>query len=252
MHRAALSTIDSPASQPAALRILVADDDPTSRLYLSEALRQLGNQPVDCEDGLAAIAQARQQYFDLLLLDCRMPGAGATEVLRALRADPAARSHDSPAVATSAQIDGELRQRLLQEGFSDVLSKPCTIDGLRQMTGQFAAAAADLPPAPLLDDAAALSASGDATILHALRGLLHEELVLFYQELDNLSADLPQLQERLHRLRSSCGFCGADALAQQAIALQRALRQGPPGERQMEDFRRVLLDTIDALAPSTA
>jgi CheY-like chemotaxis protein len=229
------------------LRILVADDDPSSRLYLSDTLIRLGNQADGCADGLAAIEQARRQHYDLLLLDCRMPGAGALEVLQALRGDPQACSHSSPAVATSAQVDSELREQLLSAGFREVLAKPCHLESLRLMTARIGSALAT----PLLDDESALSASGDAGVLRALRGLLHEELVALYQDLDRLQQHPQDLYERLHRLRSSCGFCGAHALASQSIALQGQLRHGVAAIGQtLPAFRQVLLETLDALAPS--
>ncbi|MET0330743.1 MAG: response regulator [Dyella sp.] len=229
------------------LRILVADDDPSSRLYLSETLIRLGNLADGCADGLAAIEQARSQHYDLLLLDCRMPGAGALEVLQALRDDPRALSHHAPAVATSAQIDSELRQQLLSAGFREVLVKPCRLESLRLMTVRIGSALTT----PILDDESALSASGDAGVLRALRGLLHEELVAMYQDLDRLQQRPHDLYERLHRLRSSCGFCGAHALASQSIALQDDTSLGLAAMQQtLPAFRQVLLETIEALEPS--
>jgi CheY-like chemotaxis protein len=247
MQTSALNALDSRLNKPIRLRILVADDDPSSRLYLSETLVRLGNQVDGCADGLAAVEQACRQHYDLLLLDCRMPGAGALEVLQALRGDPQAQSHHAPAVATSAQVDGELRQQLLSAGFREVMAKPCHLESLRLMTARIGSALTT----PLLDDESALSASGDAAVLSALRGLLHEELVVLYQDLDRLLQHPQDLYERLHRLRSSCGFCGAHALASQSIALQNELRHGLAAIQQiLPAFRQVLLETLDALAPS--
>ncbi|HEX8776648.1 MAG TPA: response regulator [Rhodanobacter sp.] len=124
-----------PAS-PAALpppHVLVADDDAASRRFLCDGLRSLGAQVADCADGLRALQLGRDEAFDLLLLDCRMPGAGAREVLAALRADPRACSADSLAVASSAELDGAERRGLLAWGFGDVLRKPCDIADLQRL-----------------------------------------------------------------------------------------------------------------------
>src|SRR6185312_2607051 len=187
-------------------RILVADDDQASRRFLCDGLRSLGAEVRDCADGTQALQLARHEAFDLLLLDCRMPGAGAREVLAALRDDAQARSAGSLAVASSAELEATERRELLAAGFGAVLRKPCGIAELQRLL-------ALLPGAtPLLDDAAALRASGDATTMQALRQLLRGELALLHQELGMPVRDHAALDDRLHRLRSSCGFCGTAAL----------------------------------------
>ncbi len=65
--------------------MLVADDDPASRRFLGDGLRMLGAHSVECSDGVAAMEYARGDAFDMLLLDCRMPGGGALEILGRLR-----------------------------------------------------------------------------------------------------------------------------------------------------------------------
>ncbi|RDI97144.1 response regulator [Dyella solisilvae] len=233
---------------PETVRALVADDDPTSRLFLVEALRGLGLDACACPDGAAAIALAHDQPFDLLLLDCRMPGAGAEQVLSALRHDPGACSSDCTAVATSAEMDANERERLLAAEFSEVLQKPCSVADLRRILGLVQAGAAAMP---LLDDAAALATMGDAGVVVAMRDLLRAELATLYQDLEELREDPGTLAERLHRLRSSCGFCGAAALAAQATVLQRHLKLGHPGSMApLSRFRKILLATLDALEPA--
>ncbi|HET6553963.1 MAG TPA: response regulator [Dyella sp.] len=234
---------------PETVRALVADDDPTSRLFLVEALRSLGLDAQACNDGPAAIALAHDQPFDLLLLDCRMPGAGAEEVLTALRHDPGARSSDCTAVATSADMDASERQRLLSAEFSEVLQKPCNISDLRRILALVQAGAAALP---LLDDAQAEATMGDAEVVKAMRALLRAELVGLYQDLDILRDDPSSFAERLHRLRSSCGFCGATALATQATLLQRHLKLGHSGSlAPLSRFRKALMATIEAVEAET-
>jgi CheY-like chemotaxis protein len=225
--------------------VLVADDDPASRRFLGDGLRALGARVHECDDGQLALARAAIETFDLLLLDCRMPGAGAREVLAALRADAEARSADALAVATSADLSAEDRQRLLAAGFSDVLLKPCPLDALQPLltlarnSGRYA---------PLLDDAAGLASSGDPGTMQALRGLLREELATLLQELEHLCTDPDRLIERLHRLRSACGFCGAPALALQATHLQRQVEaDGVVADGAQERFRQAVVSTVSAL-----
>ncbi|UGB39745.1 response regulator [Frateuria soli] len=229
--------------------VLVADDDPASRRFLGDGLRALGARVHECADGQIALARAAIETFDLLVLDCRMPGAGAREVLAALRADAQARSADAPAVATSAEVTGEDRQQLLAAGFSDVLAKPCELDALRPLV---ALARNSGRHAPLLDDAAGLVSSGDAGTMQALRGLLREELATLLRELEGYHGEPSRLVERLHRLRSACGFCGTAALALQAGHLQRQVEaDGCVADGAHERFRQALIATLQVLERRT-
>lgn len=244
-----LQAASSPAPPACASRVLVADDDPASRRFLGDGLRQFGADAETCADGMAALARARHERLDLLLLDCRMPGAGALEVLDALRADPAAASRSSPAVATSAACAARERRRLLDAGFAEVLVKPCDLPALRRA---LALARSD-GQAPLLDDAAALASGGDARTMQALRGLLRSELAALDAELERLACDRAAFAERLHRLRSSCGFCGATALGASAAALQQHLREAPAGvPLPLQALRTSLRETLRTLAPNQA
>jgi len=237
----------SPLSDPPAPRVLVADDDAGSRRFLADALTALGALTETAEDGAAALALARRGAFALLLLDCRMPGQGALEVLTALRADPAAHSRDSVAVATTAEAAPANRAALLAAGFSAVLVKPCTLAELDHLL----ALAVPGCPRRLLDDAAALVASGDRRTMQALRSLLLGELAQLDGEIDGLRDDPHGFTERLHRLRSSCGFCGASALATQARQLEHELAGGA-ALPSLQRFRTALAATMQALDQAAA
>lgn len=103
----------------------------------------------------------------------------------------------------------------------------------------------------LLDDEAALdSVSGDATALRDLRGLLARELEQLERDLTkgDLAANPAELGERLHRLRASCGFCGAIALSRFAAGWQEILRTGhAPANEQRDAFVALCRQTAAAL-----
>lgn len=238
---------DMPSIDPAGTLspyVLVADDDPASRRFLCDGLRSLGAQVQACNDGATALVHARAEAFDLLLLDCRMPGAGALEILITLRATSHAGSTECIAVATTAELAPSDRQALLAAGFSEILLKPCGLADLQRMLALVQTERAD---ANVLDDQAALSSTGDATTMHALRSLLREELLLLERELETLSHDPVAFGERLHRLRSSCGFCGAAALGARTVLLQQQLSQHDVPSAALSRFRKTLLATLQAL-----
>lgn len=243
--------------------ILVADDNALSLAFLLEVVRSSGRSAHGAADGLAALALARTERFDLLLLDLAMPGLGGVEVLHRLRADAEAASRHSPTIATSAEFDGDRRRSLLAQGFVACLPKPIDVASLqamlqRHLQGDAHVPERDAPPAaaaqeahrdaglPLLDDAAGLRATGDAGVLAALRGLFARELEALPEELADLGArgDDAGWRDRLHRLRASCGFCGALALD----AACQALRAAVPADAAPD---RAALEALVALAAAT-
>lgn len=238
---------DMPAATPFGApypRVLVADDDPASRHFLCDGLRSLGAQAQACGDGAAALALARAEAFDLLLLDCRMPEAGAREVLAGLRADSGAGSAECTAVATTAELAPRDRQGLLAAGFSEILLKPCGLADLQRM---LALVQPECPGTDVLDDQAALATAGNAATMYALRSLLREELIVLERELEQLSQDPVAFGGRLHRLRSSCGFCGATALSARTVWLQQQLIQHEVQPAALARFRKTLLATLQLL-----
>ena len=230
----------SQASEIVRPHVLVADDDPGSCRFLGDGLRSLGATVVSETTGQAALERAAAEPFDLLLLDCRMPGGGALHILEQLRGEGGASAHGI-AVATSAELVPTDRRQLLAAGFSEVLLKPCTLAELRGVL------ALTRSPAQVLDDGAALCSSGDNATMRALRLLLREELALLQGELEQLSEDTGAFADRLHRLRSSCGFCGATALAEQTVRLQQQLATHGLAPAALASFRSALHTTLQAL-----
>jgi DNA-binding response OmpR family regulator len=69
--------------------ILIADDDPTIRLFLREVMKKAGYLVSVAPDGQAALKKLRQKKFDLLLLDVWMPKMNGLELLSLLQNEPA-------------------------------------------------------------------------------------------------------------------------------------------------------------------
>ena len=105
-----------------ALRILVAEDNPSNQKVLVEMLKRMGYRPDAVADGLEAVQALERLPYDLILMDVRMPemdGITATQVIRKLRPE------NGPAIVaiTAYALEGD-REKCLEAGMNDYLSKP--------------------------------------------------------------------------------------------------------------------------------
>jgi CheY-like chemotaxis protein len=101
-------------------RILVADDDRTTRLLLTETLRAQKYTIVCVEDGAAALKKMNAGKFDLVLLDIWMPKMNGLEVLKKLRN---AKKRPKVIVMTSYDAPETLLSAIREEAYQYV-SKP--------------------------------------------------------------------------------------------------------------------------------
>jgi CheY-like chemotaxis protein len=108
--------------------ILLVDDFEDARDIYSTYLRFRGFEVVCADNGIEALARARERRPDLILMDLRMPGLSGSQTLKELRADP--QFNAVPVIALTAQALDEERRKAFAAGFDDVISKPCLPDQL--------------------------------------------------------------------------------------------------------------------------
>jgi two-component system response regulator HydG len=111
---------------PVRARILVADDEASSRSGLSALLKDEGFEVVVAEDGYKALARLQETAPDVLLTDLRMPGLDGIELLKKAREV----YPDLVVVLMTAFAGVETAVRAMQEGAEDYLTKPLQIDEL--------------------------------------------------------------------------------------------------------------------------
>ena len=128
-------TIDSPSWTGAALpggRVLVVDDNDVARDLAGRLLERLGYDVELVADGFEAIARVAEATFDVILMDCQMPGMtgyeAATEIRRA-----EGPGRPNRIVAVTAHALGDERQRCLDAGMDDYLAKPFLPEQLAEM-----------------------------------------------------------------------------------------------------------------------
>jgi len=102
--------------------ILVVDDSPTERCFLTDLLRKNGFEIVAAETGEEGVAKAKLEKPDLILMDVVMPGLNGFQATRMLARDPA--TQRIPVIMCTTKSQETDRVWGLRQGAIDYLVKP--------------------------------------------------------------------------------------------------------------------------------
>src|SRR5262245_11854534 len=111
--------------------VLCVEDNPQNQLLVNRILASRGYKVVEATDGLAGLDMIRNLKPPLVLLDIDLPKMGGIEVVQQVKADPPLR--DIPVIALTASAMHGDKERFLEAGCNDYLSKPIQVQQLIQI-----------------------------------------------------------------------------------------------------------------------
>ena len=135
-------------NQPAerTLRILLAEDNPVNQKLAMTMLQKAGHQVSLAVNGVDALAKWSKGEFDLILMDVQMPEMDGFEAARRIRRqEPSGRAR-IPIIAMTARAMGGDRERCLEAGMDDYVSKPVSQTELRETIARHSGAPAGAAP----------------------------------------------------------------------------------------------------------
>lgn len=109
-------------------KILIVDDDRNNRKLFRFILQNSGYETIEAEDGRQAVKLAKEHLPALIIMDIQLPVIDGISAFKILRDDEATK-HIPVIVVTAFAMSGD-RERMLEHGFTDYLSKPINTDGL--------------------------------------------------------------------------------------------------------------------------
>jgi CheY-like chemotaxis protein len=231
-------------------RVLLAEDVPDVHLVLGEVLRKLNLQVEIAEDGRAACQMAQEskaegRSYDLILMDIQMPRMNGYEAVAWLRQH----GWQGPIVALTAHAMGGDREKCLEAGCDDYLSKPVNAAELGDVLNRHLERAAvparsrsirqetTAEPVGLLEGGP-LEAAKIAELVGWYAGELPTRATAIKEAL--LSRNIRLLKELAHQLKGSAGLYGFSQIADAA----RVVRQQAAAEGNLERLQV----TVDELA----
>lgn len=116
-------------------QVLLVEDNPVNQLVCQETLRQLGVAASVANNGREALEMLAANNYDLVLMDCQMPEMDGYEATRTLRARERKRGQGErlPIIALTAHAMSGDRDKCLEAGMDDYLSKPFQFEEMKAL-----------------------------------------------------------------------------------------------------------------------
>ena len=246
-------------------RILLVEDDPVNQRVAESMLARLECEVVRADNGDDALRLVMSEAFDLVLMDCEVPGLNGFQAAQAIRAWEQPRGGRVPIVALTARASTEDRDHALRAGMDDFMAKPILIEDLEWMLGRWlpqrsAPEAPGLRPTTRPEAPSVRPAEAERNASDELRG--HDEVVVFdwdgalsrmggdpdvFEQVFTLfqagweevqrsvpaalaQGDMAAVAAAAHRMKGSAGNLGAVRVGDLASRLERAARTGQEGD----------------------
>jgi len=226
------------------LRVLVVEDNEINQEVAHGILEMMGCQVTLAGSGAVALEHLEQGRFDVVLLDCQMPEMDGFEVVRLIRENPELK--DLPVIAMTAHSMPGDREKCINSGMNDYISKPVEARQLLAILSRFASPGVAVDSEEAADN---LSASkNDDSVLDVV---LDSERIrrIFERKPQQLSRLVKaaytnytgldrQIQEQIkksefdaaaqnaHTIKGSLGNLGGNRAAELAAKLELALKEG--------------------------
>jgi len=224
------------------MRALLVEDNAINQLVAMEMLENLGLKVSTAENGVEAICALQTGIFEVVLMDIQMPVMDGYEATAQIRKDGRFGFEKLPIIAMTAHALIGDREKTLQAGLNDYVSKPINASELRRALLRWLARQEEAAPSfggQVQADAEELPAVyGEINIGSALARLggnqkLYLRLLRMFREsqrttVDSLLAaiegdDLELARRLAHTLKGVAGTIGADELAEAARQLEAAI-----------------------------
>ncbi len=251
------AAIEAPAagrSERSSSRVLVAEDDEINQLVVLRVLRDLGYRAEAADNGQEVLEALASDAFDLVLMDCQMPVLDGYETTRRIRRQESAGRHLPIVAVTAHALKGE-RERCLNTGMDDYISKPFSEEGLAAVLDRWLGGVRRAP-APVPEHETGPGTQGAPRLrARTIQIFLRQgplKLEAMRECLDR--ADAEALAATAHGMIGNAGFMGAARLAKLCADLDQLARQGDLagcGERLHgieEEYARAAAELEERLA----
>ncbi len=240
------STFDASMAKEVPLHILLAEDNAVNQKVALLMLERLGYRADVAGNGQEVLQALQRQTYDVILMDVQMPEMDGLEATRRIRVDIPIKIQPRIIAMTANAMQGD-RERCLEAGMDDYVSKPVQVKqliaALRKSVSQAEERPSSPSPMPVRRDTETEVPVLDREVLAQLKASLGRRAdkklqVLvdsFYESTDRLCAEvrctweqraMEDLERAAHTLKSTSATMGALLLSQIARTVESQARDG--------------------------
>lgn len=239
--------------------ILLAEDNVINQEVACQMLETVGMRVSVADNGQIALEKAQSNSYDMIFMDVQMPVLDGLDATRRIRSSPG--KETVPIVAMTANAFSEDREKCLQSGMNDYITKPVVPEKLYELLIKWlpvrlekepavtaASPSPSIPPAAAIQEAEKLAALQEISGLDTKEGLhfllgdvpryfrLLRQFMERHQEDVNLltaqvdAGDYQAIRHTAHTLKGVAATLGIRRLAETALAMERAAKEEKPIE----------------------
>jgi signal transduction histidine kinase/CheY-like chemotaxis protein/HPt (histidine-containing phosphotransfer) domain-containing protein len=220
------------------IKVLIAEDHPMNQQLVGRLMQSWSIDYKLVGNGNEAISALKQHDFSLVLMDIQMPdmdGYTATSIIRSEL------NLDLPIIAMTAHAMAGEKEKCIQLGMNDYVSKPIKETILYNMIARYAQHPGNGRERPLISLEYLHQLSGNDPEFE--RQMLEQFLVQTPRELDHLQAalqeeDYDQVRRLAHSMKSTVGYIG---MSDELHPFLERIEKGGPQNREelMDDFTHI-------------
>jgi CheY-like chemotaxis protein/serine phosphatase RsbU (regulator of sigma subunit)/anti-sigma regulatory factor (Ser/Thr protein kinase) len=192
--------------------VLIVEDDPLAAHILHRLLEKMHCRPTWMNGGEAALKQLRHQHFDLVFMDCSMPGMDGFETTERIRSSG---NTTLPIIAVTASNTAETKPHCLRSGMNDVLIKPVNASLLKATIDRWLSGRVLTGADQLHNLSSSLRNTGyPLAALHTVASVWLERYPAWFSQLKQaITTSSPkELQETCYQLRVGLTLLGMEGL----------------------------------------
>ncbi|MBM3301291.1 MAG: response regulator, partial [Deltaproteobacteria bacterium] len=233
------------------LHVLVAEDNPVNQKLAAKMLEKMGHTFAVASNGQEALRCLEREKFDLILMDVQMPVMDGIEATKAIRDHELSTGTHIPIVAMTAYAMKGDKERCLEAGMDDYVSKPINPTVLFETIEKISLhpdndnglSSQKRPVASYLDLAQLLQlVEGDKDLLKELISLFMDDCPGLMSEIRDAAnnKDCETLGNAAHSLKGSVSIFSKEELYETALSLEREARNGniDLARKQVADLER--------------
>lgn len=227
-------------------RVLLADDNRTSRRVAQGLLKMLGVHADTVGNGIEALDTLKRLSYDLVLMDVQMPeldGIETTDIIR--NAQSTVLNHAIPIIALTANATQVDRENCRQAGMNDCIAKPITSEKLVQLLDKWLTKnrPVSLPPDSISNDSESEHNCelpvfdkvdmigrllGDVELVEAVAKGFLEDIPQQIKALQEYLAtgDAPSVERLAHNIKGAAANIGGNRLQEVASLVAKAAKSG--------------------------